>query len=75
MSSTYGENLRLTIFGQSHSAAIGVTVEGLPAGFPIDMEALQAFLHECFRVLRLHRAATRIPPPAVSPTCRSSSPA
>ena len=44
MSSTYGENLRLTIFGQSHSAAIGVTVEGLPAGFPIDMEALQAFL-------------------------------
>ena len=45
MSSTYGENLRLTIFGQSHSAAIGVTVEGLPAGFPIDMEALQAFLN------------------------------
>ena len=45
MSSTYGENLRLTIFGQSHSAAIGVTVEGLPAGFAIDMEALQAFLN------------------------------
>lgn len=44
MSSTYGENLRLTIFGQSHSPAIGVTVEGLPAGFPIDMAALQAFL-------------------------------
>ena len=44
MSSTYGENLRLTIFGQSHSAAIGVTVEGLPAGFPIDMAALQSFL-------------------------------
>ena len=44
MSSTYGEHLRLTIFGQSHSAAIGVTVEGLPAGFPIDMAALQSFL-------------------------------
>ena len=44
MSSTYGENLRLTIFGQSHSAAIGVTVEGLPAGFAIDMAALQSFL-------------------------------
>ena len=44
MSSTYGQHLRLTIFGQSHSPAIGVTVEGLPAGFPIDMAALQAFL-------------------------------
>lgn len=44
MSSSYGENLRLTIFGQSHSPAIGVTVEGLPAGFPIDMAALQSFL-------------------------------
>jgi len=44
MSSTYGQNLRLTIFGQSHSEAIGVTVEGLPSGFPIDMAALQAFL-------------------------------
>ena len=32
MSSTYGENLHLTIFGQSHSPAIGVTVEGIPAG-------------------------------------------
>ena len=44
MSSTYGENLRLTIFGQSHSDAIGVTMEGLPAGEAIDMAALQAFL-------------------------------
>ena len=44
MSSTYGENLRLTIFAQSHSPAIGVTVEGLPAGLAIDMAALQAFL-------------------------------
>ncbi len=44
MSSTYGESLRLTIFGQSHSPAIGVTMEGLPAGLPIDMDALQRFL-------------------------------
>ena len=45
MSSTYGENLRLTIFGQSHSPAIGVTLEGLPAGIPIDPDRLQAFLN------------------------------
>ena len=42
--SQYGQNLRLTIFGQSHAPAIGMTLEGLPAGEAIDMEALQAFL-------------------------------
>lgn len=44
MSSSYGENIRLTIFGQSHSPAIGMTLEGLPAGEAIDMEALRCFL-------------------------------
>ena len=44
MSSSYGTNLRLTIFGQSHSEAIGVTVEGLPAGRAIDLAALQRFM-------------------------------
>ena len=44
MSSSYGENLRLTIFGQSHSPAIGMTLEGLPAGTEIDMDTLHAFL-------------------------------
>ena len=45
MSSTYGENLRLTIFGQSHSPAIGVTIEGIPAGEKVDLDALQRFLN------------------------------
>ena len=44
MSSSYGENLHLTIFGQSHSPAIGMTLEGIPAGEQIDFEALQRFL-------------------------------
>lgn len=44
MSSMYGQNIRLTVFGQSHSPAIGVTVEGIPAGEHIDMEALARFL-------------------------------
>ena len=44
MSSIYGENLKLTIFGQSHGAAIGMTLDGIPAGLPVDMDALQAFL-------------------------------
>lgn len=45
MSSTYGENLKLSIFGQSHGAAIGMTLDGIPAGFPVDMDALQVFLN------------------------------
>ena len=44
MSSSWGRRIRVSIFGQSHSAGIGAVVEGLPAGFPIDMERLAAFL-------------------------------
>ncbi|MBP5270107.1 MAG: chorismate synthase [Clostridia bacterium] len=44
MSSSTGENLRLTVFGQSHSPAVGMTLEGLPAGLALDMDKLAAFL-------------------------------
>ncbi len=44
MSSTYGENLKLSLFGQSHGAGIGMVLDGIPAGLPVDMEALAAFL-------------------------------
>ena len=44
MSSTYGEHLKLSIFGQSHGAAIGMTLDGIPAGLPVDLEQLQQFL-------------------------------
>ena len=30
MSSTYGENLKLSIFGQSHGPSIGMTLDGIP---------------------------------------------
>lgn len=33
MSSTYGEHLKLSIFGQSHGAAIGMTWTASPQGF------------------------------------------
>ena len=45
MSSTYGESLKLSIFGQSHGPAIGMTLDGIPAGLPVDFEKLQTFLN------------------------------
>ena len=45
MSSTYGDILKLSIFGQSHGPAIGMTLDGIPAGLAVDMEALQKFLN------------------------------
>lgn len=45
MSSTFGENLKLSIFGQSHGAAIGMTLDGIPAGLPVDFQQLQLFLN------------------------------
>ena len=44
MSSTYGENLRVTVFGQSHAPAVGVTIDGIPAGEAVDFDRLRAFL-------------------------------
>lgn len=45
MASTYGNNVKISIFGQSHSEAIGVVIDGLPAGHEIDMDKLQAFMN------------------------------
>ena len=45
MSSIFGEQLKLSIFGQSHGNAIGMTLDGIPAGLPVDTEKLQNFLN------------------------------
>ena len=45
MSSTYGENLKLSIFGHSHGPAIGMTLDGIPAGLPVDFDKLLQFLN------------------------------
>lgn len=44
MGSSFGANVRVQIFGQSHSEAIGCVVDGLPAGFCVDQEKLATFM-------------------------------
>ncbi|WRS28473.1 chorismate synthase [Oscillospiraceae bacterium MB08-C2-2] len=43
MSSSWGKNIKLSIFGESHGNGIGVVLDGLPAGEAIDMEELAVF--------------------------------
>ncbi len=38
---TFGEVLRLTSFGESHGAAMGGILEGMPSGVPIDFDFIQ----------------------------------
>ena len=44
MNGFYGECLRLEIFGQSHAESIGMTLEGVPAGARMDLDALLRFM-------------------------------
>lgn len=38
MSGMWGNNIKISIFGESHGNAIGINIDGLPAGFKIDMD-------------------------------------
>lgn len=44
MSSDFGKNINVNIFGESHGKAVGVTLQGIPAGIKIDMAILRSFL-------------------------------
>ena len=44
MSNSYGERFKITIFGQSHADAIGVVIEGVPAGLALDLPLIEATL-------------------------------
>ena len=44
MSDTFGQTIKVTIFGESHGPAIGCVVEGLPAGLPVDTAGIDRCL-------------------------------
>jgi chorismate synthase len=41
MSSTIGDRIKMTIYGESHGPSIGVVLDGLPAGVPLNLEAIE----------------------------------
>ncbi len=45
MNNGFGSIFRVTTFGESHGAAVGGVIEGMPAGIAIDLEAVQAELN------------------------------
>ena len=46
MKNTFGSNLSLTIFGESHGAAIGAVLDGMAAGVPVEEKALAALMDQ-----------------------------
>ena len=44
MSSDFGINIKVSIFGESHGPHVGAVVSGIPEGFTIDLNALQRFM-------------------------------
>jgi len=45
MGSTFGKIFRVTTWGESHGPALGVVIEGCPAGIPLGIEDIQAELN------------------------------
>lgn len=44
MSDTFGRNLTITIFGESHGEAVGAVIDGMPAGVRIDEDRIRMML-------------------------------
>ena len=43
--SSFGKNITVTTFGESHGAAIGAVIDGFPAGMQVKPSDIQAYLN------------------------------
>ena len=41
---TFGKNIRLSIFGESHGDCVGITIDGLPSGIVINQTKIKEML-------------------------------
>ncbi|HYE67816.1 MAG TPA: chorismate synthase, partial [Anaerovoracaceae bacterium] len=41
MGSTWGNQLKISVFGESHGKGVGVVIDGFPAGFVCDQEFIE----------------------------------
>ncbi|HSI90663.1 MAG TPA: chorismate synthase, partial [Adhaeribacter sp.] len=44
MSNSYGSIFKISTFGESHGAGVGVVIDGCPAGLEVSVEEIQAAL-------------------------------
>lgn len=42
MSNVFGENIKISIFGESHGEAVGIIMDGVPAGLTLDMDFIKS---------------------------------
>lgn len=66
MSSSIGDRVRVSLFGESHGRCVGCVIDGLPAGEAIDMDEVLVQMEGG------RPAGTRLRPRAAKATSRRS---
>ena len=62
MKNSFGNNIQVTLFGESHGEAIGVVIDGLAAGLALDLDHVQKRMAQRQqRGVSPHSAMNRMP--------------